>query len=500
MQLPELSIANKHYPAARQPNLFLAGAGYGRTRAHSLYALFLIIALFVFYTSPALAALLPDYAKLVAEQSAAVVRITALAPTVPTSLRAPDAQATPDQIPESLKRYFEQMPGRPGPTPRRGAGFGSGFIISDDGYVVTNAHVIAGAAKIRVGLQDRREFEAIVIGVDKRTDLALLKIDADDLVAVVLGDSDQVVVGQWVLAIGSPFGFEYTATQGIVSGISRSLRGDNYVPFIQTDAAVNPGNSGGPLFDTEGKVIGVNSQIYSRSGGYMGLSFAIPINVVKSVTAQLKENGYASYGWLGVMIQDIDTALAESFALDRPGGALVSQVTPGSPAQQAGIRIGDVILEFAGKEVGNSSGLPPLVGLTRPGETVDVQVIRNGNPLTVQVTVGELQRDRAPAKTVPTKLLAPSLLGLQTMELSSDERDALDIKHGIRAVEVRPNGAAAAAGIRSGDIIVSFNQVDVKSSRQLDELVENSPRDRVVSVLVLRDRTARFMALKIPIV
>ncbi len=315
---------------------------------------------------------------------------------------------------------------------------------------------------------------------------------------VVLGDSDKIKVGQWVLAIGSPFGFEYTATQGIVSAVSRSLRGDSYVPFIQTDAAVNPGNSGGPLFDTEGNVIGVNSQIYTRSGGYMGLSFAIPINVVKNITDQLMEKGYTSYGWLGVMIQDLDKSLAESFALDRPGGALVSQVTPGSPAQQAGIQTGDVILSFAGKEVGKSSALPPLVGLTRPGETVDLQVIREGKPLTLQVTVGEQLQDRVLVKTVPKKSTTPSLLGMQTMELSRRELAELNIKYGIRAGKVSANGAAADAGIRNGDIIVSFNKVDVESPRQLDQLVENSPRDQALPVLVLRDRTPHFIALKVP--
>ena len=498
MQLPESFIANKRCLAAREPTKFVTGAVHGRARPYGLHTLFLFLALFVLTASPVFAKTLPDYTVLVAEQSAAVVRITAEAPTISTSSNAPDSQATPEQIPEFFKRYFEQMPNQPGPTPRRGAGFGSGFIIDAEGYVVTNAHVVEGAEKILISLRDRREFEATLIGADKRTDLALLKIDADNLTAVVLGDSDKVVVGQWVLAIGSPFGFEYTATQGIVSAVSRSLRGDSYVPFIQTDAAVNPGNSGGPLFDTEGKVIGVNSQIYTRSGGYMGLSFAIPINVVKNITDQLMEKGYTSYGWLGVMIQDLDKSLAESFALDRPGGALVSQVTPGSPAQQAGIQTGDVILSFAGKEVGNSSRLPPLVGLTRPGETVDLQVIREGKPLTLQVTVGEQLQDRVLVKTVPKKSTTPSLLGMQTMELSRRELAELNIEYGIRAGKVIANGAAADAGIRNGDIIVSFNKVDVESPRQLDQLVENSPRDHAVPVLVLRDRTPHFIALKVP--
>ncbi len=485
-------------PVAPEPTSFPAGGTRGSTLAAGLHALFVSMALLVLYTSPAFAKLLPDYAALVAEQSPAVVRVTAEAPIVPTSSTAPDSQARPQEAPEMFKRFFEQMPDQPPPGPRRSAGFGSGFIVSESGYVVTNAHVVEGGGKILVGLHDRREFEATLIGADKRTDIALLKIDADDLVAVALGDSDEVKVGQWVLAIGSPFGFEYTATQGIVSAVSRSLRGENYVPFIQTDAAVNPGNSGGPLFDTEGNVIGVNSQIYTRSGGYMGLSFAIPVNVVKNVTDQLMVKGYASYGWLGVMIQNMDKALAESFGLDRPGGALVSQVTQGGPAQEAGIQTGDVIVSFAGKDVGDSSELPPLVGLISPGKTVDVQMIRHGKPLTLQVTVGERQQDRVVAKAVPQTSTTPSLLGLQTTKLNNDERDSLNLAHGIRAGKVNAGGPAAEAGIRSGDIIVSFNKVAVDSPRQLDKLAEDSPRDRPVPVLVLRDRTPHFIALTVP--
>jgi serine protease Do len=498
MQLSEIFIANKRFHVVRKSTNFVAGVIQARTSDYGLHALFLFFAFFVLYTSSVFANTLPDYTKLVAEQSAAVVRVTAHAPVIPTSANSPDSQTNPEQMPEFFKRYFEQNPDQPGPTPRRGTGFGSGFIIDTDGYVVTNAHVVEGAEKIRIALHDRREFEATLIGADKRTDLALLKIDADELVAVKLGDSDKVAVGQWVLAIGSPFGFEYTATQGIVSGVSRSLRGDSYVPFIQTDAAVNPGNSGGPLFDTEGKVIGVNSQIYTRSGGYMGLSFAIPVNVVKNVTQQLMEKGYTSYGWLGVMIQDMDKSLAESFALDRPGGALVSQVTPDSPAQEAGIQTGDVILSFAGKDVVNSSGLPPLVGLTKPGVTVDLQVIRDGKPLTLQVTVGEQQQDRVLVSTAPKKTTTPSLLGMQTMKLSRRELDQLNIKSGIRAGQVIANGPAAEAGIRNGDVIVSFNKIAVESPRQLDQLVDKSPRDQSVPVLVLRDRTPHFIALKVP--
>ena len=268
-----------------------------------------------------------------------------------TSAQPNTPQFDSEQVPEFFRRYFENLPQQPSPRSHQGGGFGSGFVLSQDGFIVTNAHVVKDATEITVSLPDRRQFDATLIGSDVRTDLALLKVDATALPVLELGDSDDLNVGQWVLAIGSPFGFEYTATQGIVSALSRSLPDGNYVPFVQTDVAVNPGNSGGPLFDLDGKVVGVNSQIYSRSGGYMGLSFAIPVNVVKTVTEQLKNNGYVSRGWLGVSIQNLDKSLADSFGLDRPEGALVSKVTADSPAAKAGIQTGDVILGFGCRTV-----------------------------------------------------------------------------------------------------------------------------------------------------
>ncbi|MEM7208924.1 MAG: DegQ family serine endoprotease [Pseudomonadota bacterium] len=468
-----------------------------RLNAQLMLLAFCVITLAVLFSSPVFANQLPDYADLVEEQSAAVVRITALAPVTPASAQAPDSFSQRDDIPELFKRYFDQMPNQPG-TPRRGNGFGSGFIVSDDGYVVTNAHVVDGAETIRVSLHDKREFDATLIGADERTDVALLKIDAENLPQVELGDSDEIRVGQWVLAIGSPFGFEYTATQGIVSAVSRHLRGDSYVPFIQTDAAVNPGNSGGPLFDAEGRVIGVNSQIYTRSGGFMGLSFAIPVNVVKDITDQLKSQGYASYGWLGVMIQDLDAALAESFGLDRPSGALVAQVTDDSPAQDAGLQSGDIILTFAGKTVEKSSDLPSLVGATRPGKTANIEIVRMGERLTVPVTIRELDPQGQLQKTNTKKSTAPSLLGLQTEKLSADELAQLNIDNGVRARNVERDGPAAKAGIQAGDIIVSINQIDADSPTQLDSIVQELPRDQSLPVLVLRNSAPQFIAMTIP--
>ena len=474
------------------------GDAHGRAIYHAVMLFILLTTLSIFYSSPAFAKLLPDYATLVEEHSAAVVRITAVAPTQPVSSTAPDAQQIPENMPEFFRRFFEQMPNQPNQPRRRGAGFGSGFIISEDGYIVTNAHVVDGAEDIRVSLQDQREFDATLIGADKRTDLALLKIEADALQIVNLGDSDDVRVGQWVLAIGAPFGFDYTATQGIVSAVSRNLRGDSYVPFIQTDAAVNPGNSGGPLFDTEGNVIGVNSQIYTRSGGFMGVSFAIPANVVKSVTDQLKEKGYASYGWLGVLIQNLDKSLAESFGLDRPRGALVAQVTAESPAAEAGIKTGDVILSFDGKNVDESTDLPSLVGSTKPGETVEVELIRDGKSVSLDVTVQELQQDAVVKKTSMQAPSADVVLGMKAKRLSDEEREALAIENGVLAAEVAADSPAARAGIRSGDVIVSFNKVEVESPEQLSGLIEKAPKDAALPVLVMRNRAPHFIAITVP--
>jgi len=291
---------------------------------------------------------LPNFSALVDTEGDAVVKIS-----VTTESEQNGFSGIPgldlEQVPEQYRRYFEQWPFSPDRQQRRGAGFGSGFIIDADGYVITNAHVVDGAVDIRVGLNDRRELRASLVGADKSSDIAVLKVDADDLPVVKIGDSDNIKVGEWVLAIGSPFGFEHTATQGIVSALSRSLPDEAYVPFIQTDVAVNPGNSGGPLFNTDGEVIGVNSQIYSRSGGYQGLSFAIPINVAMSIAEQLRETGFATRGWLGVRIQNVDQSLAESFGLSKPEGALITEVTANSPADKAGFLPGDIILGFNGK-------------------------------------------------------------------------------------------------------------------------------------------------------
>ncbi|MEE3190901.1 MAG: Do family serine endopeptidase, partial [Pseudomonadota bacterium] len=296
----------------------------------------------------------------------------------------------PDDMPEIFRHFFgRQFP--QGPVPRRDSNsLGSGFIVSEDGYILTNNHVVQGADEIIVRLNDRRELEAVLIGADPSSDLAVLKVDADDLPTVELGDSDKLDVGEWVVAIGSPFGFDYSVTAGIVSAKGRSLPNENYVPFIQTDVAINPGNSGGPLFNLEGQVVGINSQIYTRSGGFMGVSFAIPINVAMDVAEQLKSKGKVSRGWLGVVIQEVNKDLAESFGLDRAAGALVVQVVDGSPAESSGLVSGDIIVKVNGKDVQLSSDLPHLIGRLRAGDAAKLSVVRAGKRKTIDVEIGAL--------------------------------------------------------------------------------------------------------------
>jgi len=467
------------------------GAKYGGVLGAALL-------LMVCYSTSAFALGLPDFESLVKNQGRAVVKIAVKTERKLTSVRPDTQEFDSQQVPEFFRKYLENLPQQQQPRNRQGSGFGSGFIISDDGFIVTNAHVVKDAAEITVSLPDRRQFEATLVGSDIRTDLALLKINVSGLPMLKLGDSDNVNVGQWVLAIGSPFGFEYTATQGIVSALSRSLPDGNYVPFIQTDVAVNPGNSGGPLFDLTGKVVGVNAQIYSRSGGYMGLSFAIPVNVVKAVTEQLKNNGYVSRGWLGVGIQNLDQSLAESFGLDRPEGALVASVTDNSPASKAGLKTGDVILSFAGKSIGKSSNLPPLVGVTPVGQPVDVEILRNRQRQTVSIVIAELAEDREIVRTSSPADSgdADSRLGIVASDLTIDQLGEYgNIQSGVLIEEVDPNGVAAIAGIAVGDVLVSFNHAPIESVESLVAEVARTSAGQTVAVLVQRNQNSLFTAL-----
>jgi len=410
-----------------------------------------------------------------------------------------------DALPPQLRDFFKSMPqpdsqGQGQQRPRPFESLGSGFITSEDGYVVTNAHVIDEAESIRVTLKDRRELDAKLIGVDEASDLALLKVEATGLPAVTIGDSSELKVGQWVVAIGAPFGLEHSASQGIVSALARSLnqKSTTYVPFIQTDVAVNPGNSGGPLFDLQGNVVGVNSMILSRSGGYQGISFSIPSNTVKNVINQLKTKGFVSRGKLGVHIQDVSQALADSFNLPSPTGALVSKIEPGSAAEKAGFKHGDVIITYEGTPVYTSSDLPPLVGNTEIGKVVSVTVIRAGSEKKLDVTVGNLNKDQK--TTTATNDRSKGSLGVVVGVLSQEQREKISAsyKGGVVVNQVMANSIAQEAGVEVNDIIVSFNKREIMSGDDLKQAMKDAPKGKSVPLLVLREDSARYITAFIP--
>ena len=440
---------------------------------------------------------LPDFTALVKKEAPAVVNIS----TVTRRERSQQSQL--DQLPEMFRRFFDEFggPGGPGggPAPRSETeSLGSGFIISSDGYVLTNYHVVGEADEIVVRLQDRRELDAELIGSDPQSDLALIKVDATDLPVVDIGSSDDLQVGEWVLAIGAPFGFDSSVTAGIVSAKGRSLPTDNYVPFIQTDVAINPGNSGGPLFNLNGQVVGINSQIVSRSGGYMGLSFAIPIDLAMDVADQLKETGEVSRGWLGVLIQEVDRDLAESFGLDKPMGALVAQVQSGSPAAEAGLQPGDVIIAFNGREIQRSAQLPKWVGALKAGTEAEMTVVRDGDEKTLEVTVGELpDNPQAGMAGQPDQDQGePDKLGLEVRAASAAELARVKADHGVVITGVQ-DGPAARAGLSSGDLLVSLNGKPVDSLDAYREIAADLPDEGTVPALVNRDGNARFVAIKL---
>ncbi len=442
---------------------------------------------------------LPDFTELVEEAAPGVVNISTTR-TVPG--RSDPFQGFGGQeLPEIFRHFFgDRFPAPPGGQapgrPQERQSLGSGFIISDDGYILTNAHVVDGADEILVRLNDRRELAAELVGSDERTDVALLKVDADALPTLKLGDSDVLRVGEWVAAIGSPFGFDHSVTAGIVSAIDRTLPRDAYVPFIQTDVAINPGNSGGPLFNLDGEVVGINSQIFTRSGGFMGLSFAIPINVAMDVADQLRDDGQVRRGWLGVMIQPVSRDLAESFGMESPSGALIADLDPEGPAAEGGLQAGDVILEVDGSRVHDSSTLPRLIGRTAPGSEVALELMRDGERRQLTVTVGDWpDAERATASRPQESRQAR--LGISVGELERAEREQIGIEGGVRVREVDPDGAAAAAGIRPGDILVSIDHRGVSSPGQLVELVGELPTDRAVPVRLYRDGRSLFVALRL---
>lgn len=448
---------------------------------------------------------LPDFTELAQQNSPAVVNISTTQKVsphrrLPEQLNIPELEDSP--LGDLFRHFFGQQGGGVAPE-LKSRSLGSGSIITTDGYVLTNYHVVDGADEVDVRLSDRREFKAKVIGADKRSDIALIKIEAKDLPVVKIGTSIDLKVGEWVLAIGSPFGFDHSVTAGIVSAKGRSLPSENYVPFIQTDVAINPGNSGGPLFNLDGKVVGVNSQIYSRTGGFMGLSFAIPIEVAMNVVDQLKSKGHVTRGWLGVLIQDVTRELAEAFGMSQPHGALVAQVLPDSPAEKAGLQVGDVITDFNGKALANSSVLPPLVGASRIDRPADVTIIRNGEKMNVKVAIGELpteeqlQLGMAKPKREEIK---DNRLGIVVSALTEAQRNRLELKNsvGVMVDSVAPDSAAYDAGIRKGDVIVMLNQEEVASPDALRQQIKRLSKGKSVAVLVQRNADSIFLPLRVP--
>lgn len=434
---------------------------------------------------------LPDFTGLVEKQGPAVVNIS----TTQIIRNAQPNFPEGDPIFDFFRRFAPLMP-----RAQESQSLGSGFIISSDGYIMTNAHVVDHADKITVRLTDKREFAARVIGVDKRTDVALLKIEASNLPKVSLGDPEKLKVGEWVVAIGSPFGFDSSVTAGIVSAKGRSLPQDNFVPFIQTDVAINPGNSGGPLFNMDGEVVGINSQIYTRSGGSMGLSFAIPIDVATQVTEQLRTSGTVTRGRIGVTIQEMTRELAESFGLSQPNGALISSVEKGGPADKAGIEASDVILKFNGKAVNNSGDLPRLVAATKPDSKVVVDLWRKGESKQLTVVIGRMPEEGKLAQAArglvdeAGKMLAR--LGIAVSELTREQSQELQINGGLLVEEVR-GSAARAAGLQRGDVLLAIGNIPLRSLTQLEGVLKQVPRGRNVALLVRRGDSASYVAIKL---
>ncbi|MFC4821517.1 DegQ family serine endoprotease [Dokdonella ginsengisoli] len=447
--------------------------------------------------APATAADLPDFTGLVEKYGPAVVNVQASG--------NPDAQSDQDQgpdaqeVPEIFRRFFGPMP-----RPRGGErlSMGSGFIISPDGYVLTNNHVVDGADNVTVRLSDRRELDAKVVGADAQYDIALLKIEASGLPAVSIGDSKAVKAGQWMVAIGSPFGFDHSVTAGIVSAVGRNFGGadQQYVPFIQTDVPINRGNSGGPLFNLAGQVVGVNSQIFSNTGGFMGVSFAIPIDIAMTAVEQIKTHGRVTRGMIGVQIQNVDRDQAKALGLPRSGGALVNQVTPGSAADKGGVQLGDVILSFAGHDIVTSADLPPLVGSTKPGTKADLSIWRDGKTLAIPVTVGEQPADgKALASARGEGAAASNPLGIVVEELSAEQRKQLGMSSDEGVVVTRITGAGARrSGLAPGDVVLMVGRKAVKSVADFNAATKDAKPGDSVMLLARRGEQTQFLAVTVP--
>jgi serine protease Do len=451
---------------------------------------FLLVAIFFLVTFSTAQAQLPDFTRLVEDVSPAVVKIN----TVSKGRKQQAQQLPQGQIPEIFRDLFEQ---RQQQKPRLARSMGSGFVISDDGYILTNHHVVENADEIQVLFADRQEYTATVVGSDRRSDLALLKIKGQDLPTLEFAATDSLKVGAWVLAIGSPFGLDYSVTAGIVSAIGRSIptqKGENYVPFIQTDVAINPGNSGGPLFNLEGQVVGINSQIYSRSGGSIGLSFAIPASVAVGVIEQLKDHGKVQRGWLGVAIQDVNKRLAESLQLGTPQGALINAVEQGSPADKGGIKPGDVIVRFDGQIIVDSGDLPHVVGMMAPGENAQVEIYREGKRKKLTMKVGSLDTDR---ESIAANSDGTDRLGLIVEEMDDEERRALRLRGGVRVTQVSPESAAAESMLQAGDIVVQLGYSRIDDIDEYNQVIAELPKNTPVAIRFYRQGRAIFRTFEI---
>ena len=450
----------------------------------------------VVWSTLSAASSLPDFTEIVEDSAPAVVKI--LVEYKAGQNRAESESFDPDALPDYLKRFFDPR-GMPN-SPRPRSSMGSGFVLTKDGYIVTNNHVVEGADAVVVRFSDRQEYDAVIVGLDELSDLALLKIEAEDLPTLPLAQPDELKVGEWVLAIGSPFGLDFSVTAGIVSAMGRSLpteTNDNYVPFIQTDVAINPGNSGGPLFNLAGEVVGVNSQIYTRSGGSIGLSFAIPVSVVRDVVDQLRDGGQVKRGWLGVSIQNVDKNLAEGFGLDRPRGALVVDVVDESPAAEAGLQSGDVIMTFDDETIETSSQLPHVVGLVKPGSKVEVSVMRDGTLRTLKVEVGAL-----PERSKPVLASAQSseenLLGLVVKNADQQTLEALGLSAAVVVEKVVPESPAAAQGILPGDAITMVGSSPIRSVADFDKAVAQLDPGQSIPLRLNRRGSPMFRGLRVP--
>lgn len=459
------------------------------------YTTFLMVAASV-WVAQVSAQTLPDFSNLIEKSSPAVVKITAVTKARQArQMTTPKTYNQPQNLPDILRELLEQRE-----MPRRDHGsLGSGFIISADGYVLTNNHVISDADEIKIIMSDQREFDAALVGTDQRSDIALLKINAKNLPMLTLAKNEKLKVGQWVIAIGSPFGLDYSATAGIVSAIGRNIpseRNENtYVPFIQTDLAINPGNSGGPLFNMDGEVVGINSQIYTPSGGSVGLSFAIPSSIAADVVSQLKEKGHVDRGWLGVTIQDIDRDLAISYGLDKAQGALVADVDPKGPAMKAGLKSGDLITQFNGETIHTSADLPHIVGRLAPNTKVSLEVIRKNNKETLSVVIGKLpvgerQSPHNPQSEEPNS--KTDIIGL-TVAPVDPEGGSKEV--GVQILSVEPDSAASRAGLMRGDIITQLDFVEVDSVASYNKVVATLPKNVPKAIRFLRQGNPMFRSV-----